>query len=65
MAEPIKTTGDKEVTVDHTSRGIVVVTVGRSLPIRYEPADAARLADALKTEAQNAIHAERVGRRKT
>jgi hypothetical protein len=61
--QPIKTTGDKPVFVDHTPAGVVVVTVGRSMPIRYEPDDAARFADALKEQAQNAIHASRLTRR--
>ncbi|MEK6310116.1 MAG: hypothetical protein V4737_08755 [Curtobacterium sp.] len=42
---------------------LVRVRVGERVPFTLEPGFAAALADELKEQAQNAIHAERVGRR--
>lgn len=55
------------VVVDHDvdTVTIVVTTLVDQAVLAMEPAEAAALAKALTAEAQNAIHAERVGRRKT
>lgn len=55
------------VTVDHDVDTVTIVVTNSSdqALLAMEPAEAAVLAKALTNEAQNAIHAERVGRRKS
>lgn len=64
MPTPIHTTGGLPVSADHES-GVVTLEVGRGTRVAFDPKAAAELADQLREQAQNAIHAERVGRRKT
>jgi hypothetical protein len=61
--EPIHTTGGLPVTADHEP-GFVTLEVGRGTQVAFDPKAAAELAKQLTEQAQNAIHAERVGRRK-
>lgn len=59
------TTENGNVEVDHEA-GVVIIVVGNfhgRLQIALEPTEAAELAKILTEQAQNAIHAERVGRR--
>lgn len=53
--------------VDHDVDTVTLVVTGSGGPalLAMEPAEAAALAKALTAEAQNAIHAERLGRRKS
>lgn len=55
------------VAVDHDvdTVTIFVTTSSDQAVLAMEPAEAAALAKALTAEAQNAIHAERLGRRKS
>ncbi|WIA96432.1 hypothetical protein [Curtobacterium sp. MCBA15_004] len=64
MADPITSTGGMPFTATHEVDA-VLLEVGRGTTVRFEPAAAAALGQQLIDEAQNAIHAERVGRRKT
>jgi len=64
MSGPIHTTGGLPVTADHRS-GVVLLEVGRGTQVAFNPKAAAELGQQLLDQAQNAIHAERVGRRKT
>ncbi|WP_284761563.1 hypothetical protein [Curtobacterium sp. MEB011] len=61
------TTENGNVEVDHYP-GTVVLVVGNfqgRAQIALEPEEAAELAKILTEEAQNAIHAERIGRRRS
>lgn len=62
--KPIVTVYGTRVEVTHDV-DLVRIRVGERVPFTLEPAAAAALADELKKQAQNAIHAERVARRKT
>ncbi|MGW8430917.1 hypothetical protein ACWGJ9_07305 [Curtobacterium citreum] len=64
MADPIHTTGGLPVTAGHEVDA-VLLEVGRGTKVRFDPDAAAALGQQLIDEAQNAIHAERVERRKT
>lgn len=62
---PLIKSENGNVEVDH-GPGTVVLDVGttqESAQIALEPAEAVELAKVLTEQAQNAIHAERVGRR--
>lgn len=64
MADPIHTTGGLPVTAGHDV-DLVTLEVGRGTQVAFDPKAAAELGQQLLDQAQNAIHAERVGRRKT
>lgn len=64
LTEPIHTTGGLPARTDHRS-GVVLFELGRGTKVAFEPQAAAELGQQLIDQAQNAIHAERVGRRKT
>jgi hypothetical protein len=55
------------VAVDHDVDTVTIIVTNSEehALLAMEPTEAAALAKALTTEAQNAIHAERVGRRKS
>lgn len=64
---PLIKSENGNVEVDHEP-GTVVLDVGNTqerAQIALEPSEAAELARVLTEEAQNAIHAERLGRRKS
>lgn len=61
---PIHTTGGLPVTAGHDV-DLVTLEVGRGTQVSFDPKAAAELGQQLLEQAQNAIHAERVGRRKT
>lgn len=62
--EPIHTTGGLPVTATHEV-DVVQLEVGRGTTVRFDPKDAAELGEQLIQQAKNAIHAERLGRRKS
>ena len=62
--EPIHTTGGMPVHARHEVDA-VILEVGRGTKVRFDPKGAADLGKQLIEEAQNAIHAERIGRRKS
>lgn len=64
MSKTIYTTGSLPVTADHEP-AVVTLEVGRGTRVTFDPKAAAALGQQLLEQAQNAIHAERVGRRKT
>ncbi|WP_181420125.1 hypothetical protein [Curtobacterium sp. MCPF17_003] len=54
---------DRKITADHVPGSVVLKVPGSQHGL--EPQEAVDLADELKEQAQNAIHAERLGRRTT
>jgi len=64
---PLIKSENGSIAVGHEPGSVVLVvgTTSEMTQLAIEPAEAAELAKFLTDEAQNAIHAERVGRRTT